>query len=299
MAGATTTTFASAIATYVNELIPTLDYQGNTLQQLVPGVMSPGGNAKKWNVHYSGNASTVAYSEGDALAAAGNEAYGQASVAYSTGYLRTTFSITGHARDDVQKGYFNAVDDEAAGAVRAHVAAREALLISTLESAIDSAGSYAGLLRATYNLASYEADMSGSLATTDIDTMWNTLQASPIGADLSQHVFLAPTSTIAEYLLVAPGAGAGNPLVTMASGTTLDGGKFQYDIAYNGRPFVRVEGMTAGGLLFVAPSNLQRIIHRPITVEPMAKTDDSDLFAITSSEIIVCLNPRDAGKLTT
>jgi len=299
MSGATTTTFASAIATYMNGMAETLNDQGATLQQLIPATPSPGGDSFDWPVHYGGNSSTVAYSEGDALAAAGNESYATATVAYSTGYLRTVYQVTGHARDAVRNGYFNAVDKEGMSALMAHVAAREALLISTLEGAIDSAGSYAGLLRATYNLASYEAAIGGSLAMANMDLMYETLQASPIGADLSGHVILAPTSTIGEYNDVAAGAGAGNPIIQWTDGKTMDGGKFRFNAAYNGCPIVRVEGLTAGGLLFVNPSNLVRVVQRPIIVEPMAKTDDSDLFSITSSEIIVCLNPRHAGKLTT
>jgi hypothetical protein len=251
-------------------------------------------------VHYGGNSSTVTYSEGDARPAAGNELYATAQLAYSTGYKMTTYKMTGHAQDAAKNGYFNAAMAEAEGALKQHNHAVEELLISQLESAIDSSGSYAGLTRSTYKMASYEAAIGGSLAISNLDTMYETLQAVEIGANLEQHVILAPTSTIGEYNDVAAGTGAGDPLIlSNTEGETLDGGRFKFVQKYNGNPFVRIEGMTAGGLLYVDPNQVKRVVQRPVQVDVIAKVDDSQEYMITSSEIIAVHNPRVCGKLTT
>jgi len=82
-------------------------------------------------------------------------------------------------------------------------------------------------------------------------------------------------------------------------GVTVDGGRFKFNAAYNGAPWITVRGMTTGGLLYLNPADCRIVEHRSITVTPLARLDDSARFAITSCKIFVHLNPRKAGKITT
>jgi hypothetical protein len=300
MAGMTTTTAAAAVAEFMNTLVDTLDYQGTQLRDLIPATPSQGDSAWRWPVHYAGNASTVDYSEGDAPTAAGQESYATASVAYSVGYKRTMYSVTGHARDQLRNGYFDAEEKNMTGAIAAHLDAREDKLISQLEAAVDSSGSYGGLLRATYKMASYEAAIGGSLALSDMDTMHETLTADPIGVDTTNFVVLSPVDTRGEYNDVMTGTGAGDALwLENKEGVTADGGRFKFRAAYNGAPWIEIKKMTSGGLIYIDPANIKRIVQRDLMIEPYAKNDDSDTYAITSCEILVVPDPREAGKLTT
>jgi hypothetical protein len=297
--GATTTTLATPIAEFMQATANTLDEQTTGLRALVPATASPGGLLYEWPVHYAGNASSVSYAEGDAVTATGQESYATAQIAYSTGYYRTMYGFTGHAMDAAKNGYFNAIEAEASGAIAAHLKKVETGLITQLEAAVDSAGSYAGLLRATYKMASYEAAAGGALAVSDLDTAHETLAANPIGADMSNFVVISPVDTHGEYNDVAAGTGAGDPIVTRAEGSTIDGGRYQYQAKYAGAPWIDILGMTSGGLIYIDPSNMKRVVQRAIKVEAMGVNDDSLNFAITSSEILVVPDPRRAAKITT
>ena len=300
MAGGTITTADAAIAEYLNGLVPTLDSQQTDFQNLIPTIPSQGDDSFRWNVHYGGNSSTTSFSEGDAISAAGNETYAQAYVAYSTGYYRTIYSVTGHMADSTKGGYFDAITQEGEGALMAHKHGQETNLITMAEAAIDSAGSYGGLLRATYRLDSTEGAAGGDLAMSDLDTIFETLTADPIAIDPTGFVVISPVDTRGEYNDVMTGTGAGDTLwLENKEGVTVDGGRFKFNAAYNGAPWITVRGMTTGGLLYLNPADCRIVEHRSITVTPLARLDDSARFAITSCKIFVHLNPRKAGKITT
>jgi hypothetical protein len=297
--GQTTTTIAPAIQDYVQELVPTLDSNVTPLRNLVPGFTPPSGDSADWRILYSGNSSTTAYAEGDAASASGNALFASPTIAASTSgvYQRTVRAATGHAIDQARGGYFDPIMADAENAIEEHLKGIEAFHVTTIEAAIDSAGSYGGLLRATYNLDSYEAAVA-TLALSDLQLMHETLVSEPIAMDPNKMVYLSDVAMLNEYLDVAPGSGAGIPIVTQADNSTIDGGKHQFQAQYNGRPWIVVTSMTATTILCVQMDLFRRIVWRPVTVEVKASTDDSITFHITSAELMYYLNPRKAGKLT-
>lgn len=298
MAGATVTTLASAINTlYPSILTETQNSVKTPLRDLLPRIPSLGGDSYDWIVHYGGNTSSAAYSEGDAVSAAGNETYAAATVAASTGYYRTMVQITGHAVDAMKGGHFAGVQKELMYATEHHLHALEGAAVTALEAAIDSGGSYAGLTRATYNLASYEVAGTPTLA--EIQLMYQTLMDNEPVANVAQGVFLMAPDTFFDYQDVAGGVAYWEMTPTQTG--VLDGGKLiegRYP-TYNGRPIIPVPGLTSGITLFLTPEAGAKIVtFRDITIDEMGKTDDSTLYSITSSEILVVENPRKAGKIT-
>lgn len=294
---ATTTTLASAIKTVVSDMVSSADYAEAPLRSLIPEIQNPGGDSYDWIIRSADNAQSVTYVEGDAVGADGNATFATASVPYTGGYIRTPFSVTGHALDFCKNGNFDPMLEELQSAMRAHVHKAEGLTVTAVEAAIDSAGTYGGLTRSSYNLASYEADPNTTTALSHFATMWTALQTDPLIAPVQEMEFLAGITVLNGFSAVA--AGVQYNEYNQQRGTAIDPGKLSNGLAYNGRPFRFVPTMTSGTCLFVDPrKNLLRVISRRIEVVELAVIDDSVRMVIQSGEITVCKNPRFAGKLT-
>jgi hypothetical protein len=295
MAGATSTTLAAAVGTFVSDLVNTADYIGSPLRDLIPEIQSPGGTTYRWNVKYGDNAASVDYAEGDAVGADGNTLSSQAYVAYSTGYVRTPYSITGHALDACKNGYWDVVAEEAKSALASHIHAKEGKCVTAVEAAIEDDSTYAGLTRATVKMASYSPSAIGTLALSDLNTLWTTLQTDPLIAPVDKMVFLSGITVQNAYAAVA--AGVAYNEFNQQRGLVMDAGKLTAGLSFNGRPFKLIPTMTDGTLIFVEPENLLRVVHRPITVKELAVVDDSVRFVIESCEITICKSPKFAAKL--
>jgi hypothetical protein len=295
MAGATTTTLTTAIQKTFQTMVETYDYAETPLRNMLRIVPSPSGNAVDWKIHYGLNTTSANFSEGDAVSAAGNNTFADATISNTAGYMRTMVQYTGHAVDALKGGYFDGIMKETEGAIKAHMHAKEDLLVTAIEAAIDSGGSYAGLLRATYLLAAYE-NAVGTTALTDYQTMWTTLSKLEIGADLSSHIFACNHTMIQEYLDVA--AGVQFLEYGQIQGGVIDAGKLTRLPQYNGRPFIDVPTLTDGTVLFFNPADFWITEFRPIQIDQMGKTDDSSVFSITSAETLAGTKIRTMGKLT-
>lgn len=297
MAGATSTTLASAIKEFVTGMVSSADFTGSPMRSLIPEIQSPGGSYFKWVIKSADNAQTATYAEGDAVGADGQATFGTASVAYSTGYLRTPYSVTGHALDACKNGNFDPMMEEAKSALESHIHGKEGLCVTAVEAAIDSAGSYGGLTRSSYNIASYEADPNTTTALSHYAAAWTALQTDPLIAPVQQMKWLGGITVLNGYSAVA--AGVAYNEYNQIRGQQIDAGKLSNGLAYNGRPFEFVPTMTSGTCLFVDPeTNLLRVIARPIEIVELAVVDDSVRMVIQSSEITICKNPRHAGKIT-
>ena len=295
MAGATDTTLASAIATYVTGIAETLDSRATPLRSLMTETPNPGGDSVDWIANSAGNTSSTTFSEGDSPAAAGYQEYYALTLAKSSFQYRTMYQITGTAMDSVKNGYFDAITQEAKGALLDHFAYIEDNTVTTIEAAIDSAGSYGGQLRSAANLESYEAAVTPTLD--EMATMWSGMAADPRSVDMSTVAMLAPIEFQTSYGDVATGQTAFE--YNAVQGGKIDAGRIAGgNIAYNNKPFTTVGTMTDTTCLIVAPSNLRRTVFRPTRVEQYAQNDDSMTFAITTVEVPWVFNARKAGKLT-
>jgi hypothetical protein len=296
MAGATLTTLSECVNTLFPAVVTeTQDSVKTPLRDFLPRIPSIGGDSYDWKIHYGGNTSSTTYSESDAVSAAGNETYAALTVAASTGYVRTMVQFTGHAVDAMKGGYFNGVDRELSSAIEHHLHYKEGLLVTALEAAVDSGGSYGGQVRATYKLASYEHNSTPTLA--EIQLLIQTLMDNEPAANVQAGWWLMPPDTLFDYLDVAAGVQyfEFNPVVNGA----VDAGKLQKMPTINGRPIYVIPGMTSTGTIFLTPEAQAKVVEfRGLQIDQMGKTDDSTVFSITSSEILVVENPRKAGKTT-
>ena len=296
---ATATTTASAVAEYFQGLVDTADSTNTPLMNLIPGVNTPGDNAYNWAVMYGDNASNATLADGGTFSAAGNALYADATISYAGALRQTVYALTGTARDFAKGGNFDPMKTEMLSAIRAHNRGTEEAHVTALVAAIDSAGSYGGLLRSTYKLASYEAGLAGAdIALSDLAAMDEALRADPVDADMSRNVILSAVDRRNEYLAVAVGTGAGDARITPSAQDLIDAGLTEHSTAYNGKRWYDISTMTAGTVLELDLANVKRNIIRPVTIEPLAKTTDADTFAITSHEVIAVINTRKCGKLT-
>jgi len=289
------TTLASGIENLAKELIRTADYIDTPLRNMLPSEQSGGGSAYNWVVQYGDNASTQYYAEGDAPVAAGNASYATCTLAYSTGYLETRYEITGHALDACKGGKIEALAAEAKSAVDAHMHGREGLCVTQALAGIDDDATYAGQTRATVKMAAYAPSAISTLALSDLNTLWTTLQTDPLIAPVERMVFLSAIGVRNAYAAV--GAGVAYMQYDQTRGQVLDAGKLGSGMAFNSRPFMDVPTITDGTLLFVDLSQIVRVEHRPVTIQPLAITQDKISFLITSSEITVVKNPKIMAKL--
>ncbi len=293
--GATVSSTAAAVRQFIDAMVNTADFVGTPHMDLFPAITNTSDTSYRWNVGYGDNLSSTTYSEGDAISAAGNSLTATCAIAMATNMSRTIFSVTGHAKAAAKGGYFDILSHEAESGLNAHQHAMDDILAAQLEAAIDASGTYAGQTRATVLMAAYEAAVA-TLALSDLQTMYETLSKVEIVADMSNHILMSTIDMVNEYMDVASGVQYNE--FNHIPGTAIDAGKLVKAPTYNNMPWLILPNMTATSVLCLNPSDIQRIIYRPVEVEQLAKTKDEDVYAITSCELIVAKNPRKAGKLT-
>lgn len=294
---ATVTTLTTAIKTYVDRVVPTLDSTATPLMNLIPvKTPAPGSDSVDWVALTTGNASTVAYVEGDAPVAPGNNVYSALTLANTSFYLRTMCNVSGRAIDIFRNGgNFSAISAELDNGLAMHQHAREDLTVTTIEAAIDDSGNYAGVARSTSGMVSTEDAFTPTLA--EMITFWTTLASHPIDAPVYSMDFICNEASLDAWLNVSSRIQY-SEFPAVVNGV-VDPGMLIKMPQYNGRPIRTVGTMSAGVWLFNDwQNNSARYVFRPITIEEYAKVDDSITYAITSSEVPVVYNPKLAGKLT-
>jgi hypothetical protein len=289
--------FQSLIVTADDESTPVLDLLGS-YGRVIP---STGGNSVDWPLRYTENASTAALaSEGSAYATAGNALMAGATVAHSVTPINTVFELTG-TLEDFNKGEgakYDAYEQEFQSALKMHNGKREDNAITALEAAIASAGSYAGLVRATYKLASYEAQSAATaLALSDMNTLYNTLAADPIVAGLQNHIIVSNNTRRNEYNEVAVGTGAGDPRIATVQDQIIDAGKQRAKSQFNSLPWFEATRMTAGTILMFDPSLVKVTVVRPVNIKEVPVAADKRQYVITSNETTTVFDPRKCGKI--
>jgi hypothetical protein len=258
---------------------------------------SPGvGDSVDLVVNSAGNTSSAAFTEGQSPAAAGYQTYYALTLAKSAFQYRTMYQVTGTAIDTIKNGggYFDAIANEAAGALLDHFNYLEDCHVTTVEAAIDSAGSYMGQVRSTAKLAAYEAAVTPTLA--EMQTAYQTLSADPISADMEQMQLFAPIEFQMSYLDVASGVAYFEH--NAQQGGKVDAGKYAVGPAYNGIPFTTIGTMTDTSCLWIPRGALRLHTWRTAQVNLYAMNDDSYTYAITSVEVPWVWRPRQSGKLT-
>jgi hypothetical protein len=295
--GATVTTVGALVSEYVEGLAVTADATRTPLTAACRQVQGKG-DYYKYLAQSADNASSTTYSEGAAPSASGQASFSKLYFGKDGNYVRTMFSITGHAIDSCRDGDYNPLAIEAESARRKHMAYEEALFVASFQNAIDSAGSYGGVLRATANTASYEEDIgSTALSIEDMETLYDTLLSSPIGANVgAMNWFANPVTQRTVANLVAPQT---NRVLQYQAGMNVEASVGAGALTVMNRPFNTIFGMTNAYILFSDPNDMEVVTFRDVQVDEMAKVDDSYNFMITSCRLFVHRNPRHAGKIWT
>jgi hypothetical protein len=318
MAIATTTTLANVLRTVYEPILsdlvfgndylfqlpgaaaePTADgYAAKKLKGIFPVVPSRGGSSYNWPVRQATTAA-AAYVEGQGAPAPGNNTYLMASLAYSAGYFWRSVEISGHAVDALRDegAIVEAIDREVRDAARAMQDLINTTFMGTahLQLAIDSAGTYAGINRATYlNWGSYEAAVGGPLSVSALADMIEALEDNDRGARHEDLILLCPVNQVTNYGALV-GAGAGTPVVTPAGGIA-DLGFSGY--TFQGLPIFGIPDLTDTIWLAVHRPSVKWIMHRPLRFELKATAGDSVKYLLTCALQMVVERPDLCGKLT-
>lgn len=305
---ATTTTLAAAIKTTFEPGMTKTFYDGTPFLNYVgfPGRPNSGGDSIDWKVKYAGNAGVI-LNENDALPAAGNVSYADATIAHTL--FANTVEFTGHAVDAMQNGYFDGIAEEMAEGVAGLLHKIEEKFVTVLEGAVNDDTSYAGLTRATYGLASYVV-AGGSAANTlgNMSELYEalTLDGRGVVYDPSRHfIFSSPEqktaytefATALVYSADDETTGVNRPYGTSQMDPILDAGMMKHVIRYNGIPWV--DFATATNTLVTLCDRTQIILEqsRPVTIEPLAKTDDNTKFEISWHGGLAYKDPKRAGRI--
>lgn len=283
-------------------------FYNNELFKLFEHVPMTGGATFNVKHHTTGVAATR-YNEGDAAGVPGSQTYATAS--HPVAYYKRVIQITGHARDQLRNGslgaaFFDQVALEGTTAMKEVVdlATTDMLGSGTtspvgLQGLIDSTGTVAGIARSSNTwFAAYEVAIAGgTIALTDFDIVWANVHdaeyASP-GIDL----ILTSWTQIRKVKGLGLNFGTSNPFGLNSTTGNVDLGLGYTGLSYAGAPFIPMRDLTNSVYLFLVRNEVKINVQRGMTVDPLAKTDDSDKFMMTWAGGISVLNPKHHGKLT-
>lgn len=310
MAGATTTTLSAAIRTIYNEPMTKTFYEGTPLLRLLGWPFKPhlAGKSTKWQLNYAGNAG-VLLNEGDALPAAGNQTYANASVDHFT--AANTVQITAQAKAAMENGHFDGVKKELDGGLSGLLHKIEEKCVSLLEGALNDDTSYAGLTRATVHMDSYVV-AGGSAANTlaNMSEAYEALQLDPRGVDYdtTDYIVSSAPEQLTAYTEIGgrliyseggdPGAtGINTPYNMSQNDEKFDAGLMKHTHYYNKLPWKTLATHTNTLVFFWRPSQVIAEEGQSVALEPLAKTDLSDSFVFSWIGGLAYRDPYRAARI--
>lgn len=291
-------------------------FYNNEVMTLFDRVPMTGGSTFNYK-HHSAGATASTYVEGDALGSANTQTY--ATSQYQMTYYKRVIQITGHARDQLRNGspgaaFFDQIALEAEYAMKEIVDLASTDMLGTglttpvgLQGICDSAGTLAGIDRSSATwFQAYEVDTAGSgLAMTDLDIVWGNVHDANYASPGINMILTSWTQVrIAKGL--STNWGSNNPYglpnttapVDFGQGMGIGAGRGNTGMFYSGAPIIAVRDLTSTVWLFLRRENVRIAVQRGMTVDPLAKTDDSDKFLLTWAGAITADNPRYFAKLT-
>jgi hypothetical protein len=270
--------------------------------------MWQGGYPQSWALVTAANTSAESFVEGQALPASGKQSYARTSL--NPFFVRVVAEASGHVMDQVAHGgvYLDPVQDALEKGTLDLFKKFEDSLVGTtqdqgVQSVIDSGDTYAGLAPGTYTThASIETAVAGALSFTALE---DNIETGAISAMAAPTHILSCQNQITNYKRLL-GVSAGNSAVTAVrfDGSATDFGiggpnEFMGGLQYQGRPWIGVSGLTQTVILMLdMRDDLAIELYRTPRVEPLAKTDDGQKWAISMAGAIVCKTRRRHIKLT-
>lgn len=304
MAGETTTTLASVITEVFQPGADVL-WRNNAMLSLFGPPVDQAGDVPRWVVHYAGQTATE-FSEGAAAPAAGSQSYADAVLAWR--YFAVTVRVTGHARDRLRAsnaapGFGAALPEAMSRGQRDLVHGISTSLMDNsaggLDNAVDSTGTYAGLARGTYAWwASYEQSI-GTLAESDLETMFAALEDQPrITQAMGPVDLILATRAVVTTLKGLGHTNAGHTMIRTDMGNSLNLGFPTSGTMVQGVPVVVVPNLTSGTLMALRRNMIRVLRIRDFEVKQLGPTGDYDEFMISAGYALQCENPYCCGKLT-
>lgn len=217
--------------------------------------------------------------------------------------LMRTFNVyrdwhAGGAGNETNTHY---VMEAMAGGVRNHRDLVNTALIADLEAQIDAANTYSdtALVRATYDMVSYEEDTSTALTLAQMEDLMEALDAGTSYGRTTpdQAAWFMPRNQITNYGRLGASASSSTPLVFNTSDTN-DPGVITKAGSFEGVPIYHIPGMTSTTILYVNLERVKIYETRGLTITPKSELADTELFHITSSYNIVADSPKFHGKLS-
>lgn len=292
-AGGTTTGAALIHETYSGLLVEGV-YKNSGLLPLFPSPVDSGGGTKhQWHVHSAANNSVEVFTEGLPSPAPDNQEYVTAYAAYK--HFRGDIQITGHARDAMRSNYVNGLDLEfsmLAEDLMDLVTTTWMDATSGIRAAVDATTAYGGITRGSASyFESNENAVNGIVGFSDLITLYEEQRDNDIGA--RPDLILCPWNQYTRIYEVT-----GQPAVKNISPADSAEG-------YLGQVFAGMQIQPLGDLTDTVIFMLDRrpgkwtvIQHRPLTVSDQGRSGDSDVYEISLSVNLFCLDPKSQGKLT-
>lgn len=274
---------------------------------------SGGSSPILWNLITAANAQTEVYVEAQALPVAGRQTYAQASLAVF--YTRAVAGHSGHVNDQVRNG--GTYEDVLAIEIQKATADLFDLIEQTLwnstqdqglASIIDSAGTYAGINSATTTIwASRETAVGGAHSITMLEDVYEDLINSTSGSvargaipdvifcapnQVTNHVRTTGASASTSLIRYEPPSMSGK-VFDMGNGVTPAGG-----VSWNGMPIIATPRTTTTEVYMLESSDIELVVHRDVTVEKMAKTNDDETNVVSFACALKVTRRNHHAKLT-
>jgi hypothetical protein len=170
-------------------------------------------------------------------------------------------------------------------------------LIADLEAQVDAANTYSdtALVRATYDMVSYEEDTATDLAQSQMEDIMEVLdQGTSYGRTTpADAAWFVPRNQLTNI-----GRFGSDSLRYTQSDPTFDSGVITKVATFEGVPIYVIPGMTSTTLLYLNMSKVKIYETRSLTITPKSELADTELFHITSSYNIVADSPKFHGKLS-
>ena len=302
MAITSTTTIANAINTAYEPGFREGVFRNDALLSLLRAfgmaeIESMTGNTHNWHLNTTANTSTAIYTEGAASPQAVAQGWVRATLSFI--YFWSHVQITGHARDALKNGIFDAIEAEMMLAQRDIADLRTTTFLGSsnngLQQAVSASATYAGITRGS--AAYFESSTTSTASIAGMRGLHRAVRDAEKGGN--------PTVNLVSPTLMAWYAGlAGTPGTSNFVLQTSGSGPSNVDVGYNwtgatfmGKPVVEIPDLTSTVWLMLDTSaqNLKHVVQRPFEVKFHHNEGDSEVYQITTASTIAVEMPKWQG----
>lgn len=306
-----TTTLTTAVAAINKRFSPVLTRTIYTSRELMGMINFPpneGGDDLNWKYKYSSGDAEQA-NEGDPVPASSYISY--ADMTMDPLKVQHVVGWTGEVKDLMRSGgnYFDAISDALFEGTEKLLYKAETLAQAQLLAAIDDSATYGGQTRTTVHADSVVvAAGTAALTRAHLSSAYEQLKLANRRANMGAINDWAILSSVYQetaygelsgqiYQADDETTGANYPYTTQDTNKTFDVGMHKHVFQYNKIPWQGWANMTDGYVLFTRKSDIIGRTFRPVTIEPLGKTDDSDQLLMTFRWGLYHRDPYRAARI--